>query len=159
MTHSNNAEKIILYYETSGKPEKYLNAYWDKYGKVWTIGIGSTRMLDGSPVKEGDKITLEQAYQLVDRHIEKKIAPRLNKDLPYLKQNQYDALVSLIYNIGYERFANSTLKKYITQNAAPDDIDRAFAMWKKAGGEVQPGLILRRKTEAVLYNTGILNIK
>lgn len=147
-----------MYYETGGKPEKYLNAYWDKYGKVWTIGIGSTKMLDGTPVKEGDKITLEQAYQLVDKHIERDIAPFLNKDLPQLKQNQYDALVSLIYNIGYKAFSSSTIRKFVAENKPASEIERAFGMWKKSGDQVLPGLVLRRKSEAELYNTGKVNI-
>ena len=45
--------KLIMDFE--GLPKnKPLDAYWDKYGKVWTIGYGATHYLDGSPVKEGD---------------------------------------------------------------------------------------------------------
>lgn len=43
-----------------------LTAYWDDYGKVWTIGYGSTFYEDGSPVKEGDKITKKRAEELLN---------------------------------------------------------------------------------------------
>jgi lysozyme len=36
-------------------------AYWDSIGKVWTIGYGTTRYLNGVPVKEGDVITKPEA--------------------------------------------------------------------------------------------------
>lgn len=41
-----------------------LNAYKDQIGK-WTIAFGNTYMLDGSPVKEGDKLTLAEAIKLL----------------------------------------------------------------------------------------------
>lgn len=147
---------LLVHYETGGKPEKYLNAYWDANGKVWTIGIGSTLRLDGTKVQKGDKITLEQAYQLVDRHIEKEIVPGLNAVLPVLTQNQFDALVSFIYNVGFANFRNSTLLSFIKSKKPASEITHAFNMWNKSGGKVLQGLVLRRKAEANLFNTGTL---
>lgn len=153
MKASEKAIKSIVWYETGGKPEKYLNAYWDKLGSVWTIGIGSTLRLDGTPVEKGDKITLEEAYQLLNRHLEVEIYPHLKFNTT---QEKFDAFLSFIYNVGIDQFNRSTLLRYHMNKKGPEDITKAFMMWNKAGGKVIPGLIARRMTEAELYNTGNL---
>jgi GH24 family phage-related lysozyme (muramidase) len=77
-----------------------------------------------------------------------------------LKQEEFDALVSLAFNIGVANFKSSTLVKRINENkyrAAADAATResaitgiadAFGMWNKSGGAVMPGLTSRRKSEA-----------
>jgi type VI secretion system secreted protein VgrG len=76
-----------------------------------------------------------------------------------LKQNQYDALVSLAYNIGAKNFANSTVVKYINN---PDfhssvylNLESAWKAWNRSRGKVLNGLINRRKNEWDMYNRGI----
>ncbi len=152
---SQNAVKLIIWYETGGNPKKYLDAYWDKHGKVWTIGIGSTLNMEGQPIKEGDKITLEEAYQLLERHLQKEVYPQLNK-LVNTTQEKFDAFLDFIYNIGIDAFKNSTVLKFHNQKKPADEIKRALLMWNKSGGQVLPGLICRRMAEADLYNTGQL---
>lgn len=152
---SQNAVKLIIWYETGGDPKRYLNAYWDKHGKVWTIGIGSTLNMEGQPIKEGDKITLDEAYQLLDRHLQKEVYPILNK-LVNTTQEKFDSFLSLIYNIGINKFKESSVLRFHNSKKPADEIKRAFLMWNKAGGVVLPGLICRRMSEADLYNTGQL---
>jgi GH24 family phage-related lysozyme (muramidase) len=76
-----------------------------------------------------------------------------------LTQAEFDALVSLAFNIGTGGFANSTLRKKINENkyrsgdaaqrkAAIDEIEKAFLAWDKSGGKQLPGLVARRKAEA-----------
>ena len=62
--------KLIMDFE--GLPKKNpLDAYWDSYGKVWTIGYGATHYLDGSPVKKGDKLkSKEEAVELLKMMVE-----------------------------------------------------------------------------------------
>jgi lysozyme len=67
-----------------------------------------------------------------------------------LSQNQFDALVSLAYNIGTNAFKTSTLVKYLNAldyKAAADQ----FLVWNKAGGSVLKGLVRRREAERALF--------
>lgn len=125
-----------------------LRPYRDSVG-VWTIGIGSTRWEDGSPVKGTDKpITKERAMQLFKTTV-KKYEDAVNKITSPTNQNQFDALVSLCYNIGVAGFLNSSVFKKVNANPNDPSINEAFKMWKNAGGK--PILLNRRIREANLY--------
>ena len=76
-------------------------AYQDAKG-VWTIGYGHTR-----GVKQGDKISKSLAEEYLKADI-KPIERQLNNTFPWLKQNEFDALVSFIFNLGYYAFESST---------------------------------------------------
>ena len=75
-----------------------------------TIGVGHT----GSDVKEGMIITEEEAENLLKKDL-KKIEGKLNYSLQHdnitLNQNQFDACISLIFNLGFSAFIFSTLYK------------------------------------------------
>jgi GH24 family phage-related lysozyme (muramidase) len=67
-----------------------------------------------------------------------------------LRQNQFDALVSFVFNLGAGNFAGSTLLKMV--NAS--DFNNAagqFIRWNRAGGKVLTGLTRRREAEAALF--------
>ena len=66
-------------------------------------------------------------------------------------QNQFDALVSLAYNIGVSAFAKSTVAKRVNANPNDPTIRDAFLLWSKAAGKVLAGLVRRRTAEADLY--------
>ena len=87
-----------------------LMAYADVIG-VWTIGVGHTGTVDGIPITKGMTITAEKSRVLLIADVAKFEAAinRLVK-VP-LKQHQFDALVSLVFNIGETNFARSTLLK------------------------------------------------
>lgn len=117
-----------------------------------TIGIGSTRYEDGTRVKMTDKsITLERVYELFYKTIEvyENVVNKVIKS--NINQNQFDALVSLCYNIGGSNFSISTLVKRVNKNPNDATIKDAFLMWNKGGGKVLKGLIKRREDEAQLY--------
>lgn len=125
-----------------------LTAYQDIAG-VWTIGYGNTYYEDGTKVKQGDKITKERAEQLF-RLIVKQFEDAVNSTIKReLNANQFDALVSLAYNIGIPGFKGSTVARRVNANPCDPTIRQAFEMWKNAGG--QPILLKRRKREADLY--------
>ncbi|MFW0718724.1 lysozyme [Pedobacter sp. N23S346] len=129
-----------------------LNAYRDQIGK-WTIAFGNTYMLDGSPVKEGDKLSLAEANKLFAVKIKDyEAAVSKGVKLP-LTQNQFNALVSLCYNIGTGAFLNSTLLKKINSKASAEEIQAQFNLWKKGGGKVLPVLVNRRKREFKLFQS------
>ena len=86
--------------------------------------------------------------------LKKDLEPResaLNKFLKVkINQNQFDALISLIYNIGVENFKQSTLLKFIN-NKLFDKIPDQFRRWKYINKVVSKGLLKRREEEIKLW--------
>ena len=115
-------------------------AYKDTVG-VPTIGFGET-----AGVKMGDKTTPERALvQLLESTEKHADAIRQCIHVP-LYQHEFDAYVSLAYNIGAGNFCRSTLVKKLNAKdyaGACDEIKR----WNKVGGKVLPGLVIRREAE------------
>lgn len=132
-----------------------LEAYKDIAG-IPTIGYGATQYEDGTPVKMGDVITLNQAETLISIDVARR-ARNISEVIGflYLTQNQFDALVSLAYNIGLGAFKSSTVLKRVRANRNDPTIKDAFLMWNKTtiNGEkkVSPGLVNRRTKEAEYY--------
>lgn len=128
-------------------------AYRPVKGDRWTIGWGNTFYKDGSPVKEGDSITLDEANELL-YNIVYRFEFDVNKLLKTnINQNQFDALLSFAYNVGTGNLQHSTLLKIV--NTDPNnfpEIERQFMRWNKSGGKVYNGLIKRRKSEFELYS-------
>lgn len=120
-----------------------LKAYKDT-GGVWTIGVGHT----GPDVKPGMTITQLEADELLRMDIED------HDPTPFLKvptkQHEYDAMCSLAFNIGLERFRNSTaLKRHNLGNRM--GAANAFLLWKFDNGKIIKGLMRRREAERKLY--------
>jgi lysozyme len=68
-----------------------------------------------------------------------------------INQNQFDALVCFVYNIGPENFANSTLLKMLNNNQDKDEVSAQLLRWNKAGGKIIDGLTRRRQAERHLF--------
>ena len=122
-----------------------LTAYQDSVG-VWTIGYGHTK-----GVSEGMTITQEEAEQMLLTELEEYEGYVEKYVTVPLTQNQFDALVVWVYNLGPTNFRNSTLLKELNSGnytAAGKEITR----WNKAGGKVLAGLVRRREAEAKLFN-------
>lgn len=81
-----------------------LQAYRDSVG-VWTIGFGNT----GPDVRPGLVWTQAQADDALTRRLANEFEPAVNTCKVALNQGQYDACVSLCYNIGTGGFLGSTL--------------------------------------------------
>jgi lysozyme len=79
-------------------------------GDKLTIGFGSTTRPDGSPVQPGDKTTPTKALQQAARSIEVKESA-LKRCFAGIKlyQHEYDAYVSLSYNVGAGAVCESTI--------------------------------------------------
>ena len=133
-------------------------AYYDEDGKVWTIGKGTTKYEDGTPVKQGDKITKEKANQLMESYIENKVIPTLEKTIPTwgeLDQNQRDALISFAYNVGPNFYGAKDFETITKELSSVDTLERvsaALKLYNKSKGKVLNGLIKRRKAEGDLWN-------
>ncbi|MCG8709253.1 lysozyme [Brenneria sp. 4F2] len=125
-----------------------LTGYPDSRG-IPTIGVGHTGKVDGLPVKIGMVITQNQSTRLliedlkwVSDAIEQCVTAELN-------QNQYDALTSLIFNIGAPAFRGSTVLKRLNAGDYTGSAD-AFLMWKRSGSDPER-LLGRRRRERSLF--------
>jgi lysozyme len=121
--------------------------------KVPTIGWGNTFYPDGRKVQMGDKITRQEADELLQDILSEFEAGVSRMAPKTLNENQFSALVSFAYNIGLSRLRTSTLLKKVTANPNDPSIRDEFLRWNRAGGQVLAGLTRRRKAEADLYFT------
>ena len=121
-----------------------LKAYQCSAG-VWTIGYGHTK-----DVVEGMEITQEQAEQMLVDELHE-YESYINKYVTVaLSQNQFDALVSWVYNLGPANLKASTMLK-VLNSGEYEDVPAQMKRWNKAGGKVLEGLIRRREAEACLF--------
>jgi len=120
------------------------NAYKCAAG-VLTIGYGHT-----AGVKEGDLVTQQEADKILEedmKEYEGYIKSAVTVDL---NQNQFDSLVSWVFNLGPSNLSSSTLLTKIN-NKDWDNVPEQIKRWNKAGGKVLEGLIRRREAEALLF--------
>lgn len=119
---------------------------------VPTIGYGAVTWGNGQRVKLGEVVSMTTAEKLLMIDLEKR-----SKALEGLKvnQNQFDALISFVYNLGVGAFKGSTLFRKVQQNPDDNTIRQEFMKWNKArvGGKLMElkGLTRRRDAEANLY--------
>jgi lysozyme len=120
--------------------------------KVATIGWGNIFYPRGIKVTMADKpISLATASWMF-RTIADRFAVDVDKMIKAnLNQNQFNAIVSLAYNIGLAGLAKSSLLKKVNANPSDPTITNSFMIWNKAGGKVLNGLTKRRAIEAKLY--------
>lgn len=112
---------------------------------VLTIGYGHTKN-----VKSGQKITIETAEKYLIEDITE--AENDVNALPVkLSQSQFDALVSIVFNIGGGNFKMSGLRRKIIKNPNDPDIANEFRKWVYIKGIVSKGLTKRRENEINLY--------
>jgi lysozyme len=120
--------------------------------KVATIGWGNIFYPSGIKVTMADKpISLATASWMFKETADK-FAADVNKMIKAnINQNQFNAIVSLAYNIGLAGLAKSSLLKKVNANPSDPTITNSFMIWNKAGGKVLNGLTKRRAIEAKLY--------
>lgn len=125
-----------------------LKPYLDTKG-VPTIAMGNTYYLDGTKVTMQDKVlTIEEAGNLATVTADR-FAFQVNALITSkVNQNQFNALVSLAYNIGITGFRNSTVLRKVNINPNDPKIKDAFLMWTK-----NPELKGRRDSEIKQYFT------
>ena len=126
-----------------------LTAYPDIVG-IWTIGVGHTGFVDGKPVARGMAITKEKSKEILTADL-KRFESAVNDAVKVtLTQNQFDALVSLAFNIGEGAFARSTLLNKLNAGDKKGAAEQ-FLVWKNAGGRVSQGLLNRRQKEKAMF--------
>lgn len=116
-------------------------------GGKWTIGYGHTK-----GVKEGDVITEAEGLRLLREDVANAEAAVRKWVHAPLKQNQFDALVSFVFNVGAGNFAASSLLREVNCDANDfADIRPRFMAWVYAKKRKLEGLVRRRKAEADMY--------
>lgn len=123
-----------------------LFAYLDT-GGVWTIGVGHT----GPEVVKGLSCTMEQAMKwLAEDSTEAQEAVNKLVKVP-LTQNQFDALVSFVFNVGVNAFAKSTMLRKLNLGDYAG-ASKEFPRWNKDNGKEILGLTKRRLLEQGVFN-------
>lgn len=105
-------------------------AYRDTRG-IWTIGVGHTSAAGPPNVYDGLVLSQDQVMDLFAKDVsqyETAVARAIKVDL---SQNQFDALVSICYNIGVGAFASSSMVRDINTGASDNVIDNDIMKWNK----------------------------
>ena len=135
----------------------HLSAYPDPLsgGEPWTIGYGTTRYSNGTPVKRGDMINVIEADMLLRLEIDR-ITDKLRTTVPHwnvMDDNQRSALVSFAYNLGagfYGSAGFETISKRLRErNWAA--VPAALELYRNPGTNVEAGLLRRRRAEGKLW--------
>jgi lysozyme len=133
-----------------------LTAYLDSVG-VWTIGVGHTAAAGAPKVSPRMKISAAEADEILSRDLaifESAVSGAVRVPL---NQNEFDALVSLAFNIGAGAFAKSTLVRRLNAGDRKGAADQ-FLVWNKGtvkGKKVEiKGLTTRRVAERKQFLSG-----
>lgn len=121
-------------------------AYWDPWGKVWTVGFGETE-----GVHQGSFMTFAQAEQDLRSRLEREYAPSVEALGVPLNDNQFSALLSFVWNLGPGSM-QWDVGRYLRER---NYVAAANAMlaYDRAGGVVLQGLVTRRQAEVALFRT------
>ena len=125
-----------------------------------TIGVGHLLtkseltsgkiVINGAPVQYAAGLTDQQVLDLLSQDLDP-AAQAVSKNVKVaLSQNQFDALVSFVFNVGVAAFTGSTLLKLANQGQY-DQVPAQLRRWNKSGGQVVQGLINRREKEIKLW--------
>lgn len=116
---------------------------------LWTVGVGHL-IGETLPDSWNRRFTVDEAYALLAQDIarfERGVTRYCTIDLT---QHQFDALVSLAFNIGVGAIQRSTLRKKINRGDF-EGAAKSILKYNRAGGRVLKGLDLRRKAEVALF--------
>lgn len=141
MKIAKNGLELIKHFE-GFRAQAYLDT-----GRVPTIGYGTTK-----GVKLGQTVTMEKAEEFLKRDVAEAEKAVTRMVTVKLNQNQFDALVCFVYNLGQGNFASSTLLSLLNQgNYASVPVQ--MLRWNRDNGVVLAGLTRRRKAEGDLFAT------
>lgn len=154
MRMSDNGRKLLMEWEG------YWNDVYIDSGGAPTIGVGhlltkselrSGKLIIGyESVKYHDGLTDAQVDILLSQDLEESenaVNSNVNQEL---NQDQFDALVSFVFNVGVSAFEKSTLLKCIN-NGDYSEVPFQLRRWNKGNGRVILGLVNRREKEIELW--------
>ena len=122
--------------------------------RVYLCAGGYPTIGYGHIIRSGEDFSLgiskEQAEILLARDLESSERAVLRLTKVPLSDGQFDALVSFVFNLGSGCYQRSTLRKKVNREEHLD-ASNTFWMYRRAGGKIQKGLVLRREEERKLY--------
>jgi lysozyme len=137
----------------------HLKAYYDPLtgGLPITIGWGSTRRKDGTRFLIGNKITQEEADDLLYFQLRREFLPSLQK-IPYwneMNENQQGALLSFAYNLGAGFYVSPNFNTItrVLRGKKWNEVPKALELYRNPGSSVEAGLLRRRKAEGKLWSS------
>lgn len=135
---------------------KFLKAYHgaaDRPGLL-TIGYGHTDAAGPPKVTAGMTITEQEADQILANDLAKVERNVSNMVKVPLNQNQFDVLVSFVFNLGEGNLKSSSLLKKLNAGKY-DEVPAEIVKWNKANGKFVQGLANRRADEVKLWNAPV----
>ena len=161
-----NALKASSSIRTSTKGQEFIKAHEGYHSKAYDDGFGNLTIGWGhtSGVKAGMTVTKAEAQELFEQDLRKKEAlvnKYENQEGIRFTQQQYDALVSLVFNLSTNPLGSNSyritkaIKKYqsgTSVNIPTDKVWECFAVWHHAGGVDVKGLYNRRMNEARMFS-------
>jgi lysozyme len=127
-----------------------LSCYLDPVG-IPTIGFGSIWDLNHARLRRSHRdITEDEAEYLLKRELlstENAVARMVKAPLT---SNHFSALCCLVYNIGSGNFRRSTIRMKLNRQDF-NGASKEFSKWRRAGGRILRGLVLRRAKEEKLF--------
>lgn len=158
MISENLINKLMLWEGVKNKP------YPDSR-RLLTIGCGHLLTkselsagkicIDGVWVRYSGGITNKQISQLLKQDLRVRDIALTRSLTTSVNQNQYDALLSFVFNVGIDAFRHSDLLELLNTgfyNSVPAQLRR----WNKAGGKKDKGLVNRRNYEIELWNLPVV---
>lgn len=130
--------------------EGFRNRAYQCSAGVWTVGYGHTRNVSQSMV-----VTVSQAEEFLQQDVVE-CEMFLNRTVKVpLTQQQFDALVSFVFNIGGRNFQKSRLLSFLNDSQY-DKVPMQMLQWCHCKGKVLTGLKRRREAEATLFKNGTI---
>jgi len=126
--------------------ESFSASPYQDEGGVWTIGYGHTQGV----TRATPPVTEAEAEQLLRQDLKTAQESVARLVTAPLTDNQYAAVVSLVYNAGPEPLRRTLGAKL---NAGDASAAQEFLRWRLAGGMVSDGLVRRREAERALFRT------
>ena len=113
-----------------------------------TIGVG--HLITAEDPDFSDGITEIEAMGILAQDV-RRFEMAINEYVEVqLTQNQFDALIDFVFNIGEGAFRNSTLLKLLNRGEY-NEVPNQLRKWIKAGGRVLQGLVERRERECEIW--------
>jgi len=139
----------------------HLKAYYDPLtgGLPITIGWGSTRRKDGTRFMIGNRITQEEADDLLYFQLRREFLPSLQK-IPHwneMNDEMRGSLLSFAYNLGagfYGASGFNTITRVLKEKKW-NEVASALEIYRNPGTKVEAGLLRRRRAEGALWNKGL----
>jgi GH24 family phage-related lysozyme (muramidase) len=125
-------------------------------GDPWTIGYGCIRRRDGTAVQPGDRISQQEAEELLLRQIKREFLPALALSIPgwvQLNSNRQGALLDFAWNLGahfYGADGFQTISRCLRERDY-SRVPEALLLYRNPGTNVEEGLRKRRIAEGNLW--------